>query len=407
MASDTGQHRQQKHSGGTDMPTCLGAIRLLCDVARLCNDPAPVRDIAGRVLSRVCVFNGWYAGRVHAIDSSGEMRSVAVEVAAATPDSARAELDRMDDLLRDQVVRSSEPVWQRTEFVTDGARAVTGVGAPIRTNGTIVGVIILLGESRPPPTEELRSAVETVATLLAGVIERQLLDRTIAEVSTEEQHRIGRDLHDSISQDLSGAALIGDGVERRLERASHDDADAVRQITRSIRNALAAIRGITEGLIPLHLDDGGLGAAVERMAEHTDRRSETMVSIEGHAPNLPATVSRELFLITSEAVRNAMTHAAASAIEIKWATDKHADEPAVTLEIIDDGRGLPPESGYDAGRGIAIMRHRASVIDGTFEIDTSASGGTTIRCRVPISHRDRHDDRQNDQSGVQDEEEAR
>lgn len=369
----------------TDMSTCLGAIRMLCDVTGLCNEPASVPDIGERVLRRVCECQGWFTGRIHLFDPAGQVRRVAIEQpnTIASGDHSRL-LDELDVALLSEVKRTGEPVWQRTEFATDGKQAVTGMCAPIRRNDTVLGAIVLLSESRPPPAEEIRSAVETVATLLAGVIERQKLDRTIAEVASEEQYRIGQDLHDSVSQDLSGAALIGDGVARRLEANGNFNADAVRRINSSIRNALATIRGITEGLIPLQFDDANLNAAIQRMADVMDRQSQTTISIEGHAPDLPAAVSRELFLITNEAVRNAMTHACASAIEIKWSAEDTDTGKEITIQIRDNGRGLDPETGYEAGRGIVIMRHRASMIDGRLEFESSERGGTIVRCRVPV-----------------------
>ena len=59
-----------------------------------------------------------------------------------------------------------------------------------------------------------------------------MLDRSVAELAIEEQGRIGRDLHDSVSQELSGVALIGDGVARRLEIAGTPEAERVRQRAR-------------------------------------------------------------------------------------------------------------------------------------------------------------------------------
>jgi len=297
------------------MPACLGAIRLLCDVASLCNDPSSVRDIASRVLERVCGANGWFGGCVHALDAFGEMRRVAVVIASPAPPEAEGLLAQMEGLLLGRVIRSSEPVWQRKDISEAGGRAFTGMCAPIRTNDSVVGALVLLSDSRPPPAEEIRSSIETVSTLLAGVIERRLLDRATAEASTEEQHRIGRHLHDSISQNLSGAALIGDGIARRLDAQGLDESASMRRVTGSIRSALTALRGITEGLIPAHLGDGGLHIAIERMARGVAERSETKVSVDGRPPSLPASVSRELFLISSEAVRNAVTHAEATLIK--------------------------------------------------------------------------------------------
>jgi len=87
------RNRQESRGGDRDMPRCLGAIRMLCDVAQMCNSEASVRNIAGPALARVCQFNGWYAGKMHAVNSSGTMQQIAVEVTGDAPVKGRAALE--------------------------------------------------------------------------------------------------------------------------------------------------------------------------------------------------------------------------------------------------------------------------------------------------------------------------
>lgn len=379
--------QEDRYAPGPDVASaCLATLRLLCEVAGLCNDAASVPSIAQRVLSRTCEFNGWFAGRVHVIDSDGAMGLVAMHHdSQATTTSAS--LDQLNGSLLSDVCEHGKAVWQRTEFSAGSERAVTGVGAPIRTNGAVLGVLTLISESRPPLADEIRSAVETVATLLGGVVERRSLDRTIAESSTEEQQRIGRELHDSVGQSLSGAALLADGIARRLEQAGGEEVESVRRVAKNIREALVAVRGITEGLIPLELEDGGLHVAIRRMTDAVKQRSDVAVSLEGRAPTLPAHISRELFLIASEALRNAVTHGQPSLINVKWSVQEDAASSVLMLEVRDNGPGISTDNGYESGRGIAIMRHRASVIGGTFEIASMDAGGTIVRCEIPMPSR--------------------
>lgn len=373
------------HGVSTGMPVCLSAIRMLCDVARLCNEPRSVQDIASRVLTRVCEFNGWFAGSIHAVDASGCRHQIAGDTRSDARAGSIDGPERLSDALLDELGRTGEPVWQRTAFTSGLGREVTGMAAPIRTNRTLLGAIVLLSEARAQPDGEIRSAVETVATLLAGLLERDALHRTIADLATEEQRRIGRELHDSVSQHLSGAALIGDGVAKRLTQAGHDDADNVRRITHRIRGTLGTIHRITEGLIPQVLDGDGLGVAIERMIEAAAQRSRSSISVRGRPPDLPERIARELFFVVNEAVRNALSHANASKIEIRWSLCRRAPGEVVSVEIRDNGSGIPEGTGYRTGRGVAIMRHRTSLINGTLEIASPASGGTSVRCLVPLT----------------------
>lgn len=359
---------------------------MLCEVSRICNDAAPLSDTTTRVLRRVCSFNGWYAACVHVATRVQRFQRELQYISESAPEDARTSLEEMQSVLRDEVKASGEAVWQRTEFSSKGGRAYTAMCAPIRTNGTVLGVMTLLSDSRPPPSDDIRGAVEAVAMQLAGVLERKHLDLTIAEATNEEQLRIGRDLHDSVNQELSAAALLGDTIADRLERVGSADADVARRISAGIRRAMGSVRDIVEGLVPVELDRQGLEAAIERMADTADERSGISVRVRGDAPQMEAKVSRELLMIATEAVRNAVLHAAAANIGVSWSETTLDGADAIRLEITDDGSGLAQNDGYESGRGLSIMRHRATVIDGSLEILQNENGGTTIRCVVPLPH---------------------
>jgi signal transduction histidine kinase len=55
------------------------------------------------------------------------------------------------------------------------------------------------------------------------------------------------------------------------------------------------------------------------------------------------------------------------------------------LEINDDGSGLPRAGGKQAGLGLGVMQHRASVIGADLTIDSKRGGGVTITCRLPLN----------------------
>jgi nitrate/nitrite-specific signal transduction histidine kinase len=50
--------------------------------------------------------------------------------------------------------------------------------------------------------------------------------------------------------------------------------------------------------------------------------------------------------------------------------------------VKDDGAGLPDALPKNAGMGLRIMAHRASMVGGTFEARREESGGTIVCCVV-------------------------
>ena len=97
--------------------------------------------------------------------------------------------------------------------------------------------------------------------------------------------------------------------------------------------------------------------------------------------------ARHLFRITQEALSNAVRHAQADTIRITL----HQTPQSVLLEVYDNGVGFDPGALGDSevteagGRGLASMRHRATLMNGSLQIRRADSGGTLVRVRVPQS----------------------
>jgi len=298
-----------------------------------------------------------------------------------TPEGDTA-IAALDTQMLGEMVSLGAPIWQRTELVGVGPDGITGMCAPIRADGALLGAMTLISVSRPPPTDEIRWAIETVAVHLAGVLERRLLDRAIAETTASEQKRIGSDLHDSVSQELSGAALLGDAIADRLTARADPDSDSVRAMNSGVRRAMRSIRLIVEGLVSLHVEGAGFVSAVERVAENAATRTEVLITTAGAPGDLPDHIARELLMIASEALLNTIQHGSPTSVRIAWGFTETNGADAVCLEISDNGTGLAEQNGYSIGRGLSIMRRRASVIDATFWIGNNEKGGATVREHV-------------------------
>jgi signal transduction histidine kinase len=193
-----------------------------------------------------------------------------------------------------------------------------------------------------------------------------------AEGAEEERARLARELHDVPLQEL--AAVI-----RRLEILP--GAEAEREDLRALAGHL---RNVATDLRPPVLDDLGLPAALEFLAEETTSQEmpveASITDDTGLGPDLrpPGAVELAFFRIAREAVGNAVRHSGGTrvAIEAAVAPDR------VDLVVADDGTGLGADAARLAARqsrlGLASMRRRAEAVDADFAIDGSARG-TTIR----------------------------
>jgi len=198
----------------------------------------------------------------------------------------------------------------------------------------------------------------------------------------EERRRIRNDLHDGLAPTLSSLQLQL-GAMRNLIRQDPDRAEAsANELREDLRSATAEVRRLVYNLRPPALDDLGLLGAIRSQAQKVSQGDGLSVSVVApDLPPLPAAVEVAAFRIAHEALLNVERHAEARRCVITLMP--HEDD--LTLEIRDDGRGLPPDA--QAGVGLSSMRERASELGGEFAVSSPAGGGTLVCARLPLKTR--------------------
>lgn len=242
----------------------------------------------------------------------------------------------------------------------------------------------LIEETVKRRTDELE---RTNLRLADEMDERKRLQKEILETAAKEQYRVGRDLHDSLGQQLAGGVYLAKLLVRNLEKTGHAAAQGATEVHQLLKEAVSQVRRIAKGLAPVNLDEEGLPAALERLADTTRRiyNVECEIAIEG-TPTLPnAQDAGHLFQIAQEAVTNAMRHGQATRIRI------HLTEHALTVQ--DNGHGFEQVAETAAGMGLRIMKHRATLL-GAEIFWNSDSNGTQIQCTIlPHSENGNHTER--------------
>jgi len=126
------------------------------------------------------------------------------------------------------------------------------------------------------------------------------------------------------------------------------------------------------------IDADGLLFAVEDLTEHVEK-------VYGIKCNFAHTNSVKiksnlnaihLFLITQEAINNAVKHSKAKNIDIEI-TDI---DGAITVSVCDDGIGIENLLDRRTGMGLNIMKYRARIINSSLYIGQNVAGGTRITC---------------------------
>ncbi|MHC4405246.1 MAG: GAF domain-containing protein, partial [Planctomycetota bacterium] len=226
-------------------------------------------------------------------------------------------------------------------------------------------------------TQEL---AEANRALEAEMAERKRLEEEVLRVGTQEQQRIGQELHDGLGQQLLGLGMMAKSLQKTLQAKTLPEADYAQQITEAMVEAQNHVRAILKGVYPVDVDANGLMAALADLAGSTETLADVSCTFACSQPvpiddNHTAT---QLFHVASEAVRNAVKHAGASEIVIGL----DAVDGQLALWVRDDGVGIRCRPDQSSGMGLRIMRHRAGIIGATLEIEPAEGGGTLVTCTI-------------------------
>ncbi|MDL5057831.1 PAS domain-containing sensor histidine kinase [Geitlerinema calcuttense] len=217
--------------------------------------------------------------------------------------------------------------------------------------------------------------------IVKDIRQRRQLEEAVLNISNEERHRIGHDLHDGLGQELSAASLMAKALENKLRRKSLPEAEELKSLITQINNSISTTRAIAHGLAPVSIEKYGLRAALDKLL--TGLEAQTGVTCDLDWPEEIAidnpTTATHLFRIIQEAVNNAIKHSGTSLITISF---ERSDSPATILRISDNGKGLDPatEDGSPKGLGMKSLQYRASRLGGRVEIVSGKDQGLTVIC---------------------------
>jgi len=219
------------------------------------------------------------------------------------------------------------------------------------------------------------------AALTDEIAERVRLEKAILGIAERERSAIGHDLHDGLSQHLTGTALVAQALGAKLAARSEDDAAEIGRIVVLIEQGIEQTRRMAKGLLLAEVERSGLVNALNELslATRTQYRVECSFDSQTDAAPGEGDAATHLYRIAEEAVRNAARHGKARRIGIRWS----GEPESLVLEVRDDGAGIPEAARRGPGLGLRIMAHRAAMIGASFGVEQLPGGGTSVVCRLP------------------------
>jgi signal transduction histidine kinase len=209
------------------------------------------------------------------------------------------------------------------------------------------------------------------------------LSNAMAEERQDERLQIAGYLHDDLAQILFRLSIQLDVMRRYLERGSIDDAfEQLEKIRRSKQDTSDKIRALIRDLHRSPLGPKGLAEALESFTEEMGRDSDVRFNTEVEEVPLPAPIALLIYHIAREGVMNSLKHSGSTEV---WISVTERDD-AIELVLRDNGVGFDTTApGPEGHFGTAMMRERAMVGGGTFELTSAPGQGTTITARFPTA----------------------
>ena len=218
---------------------------------------------------------------------------------------------------------------------------------------------------------ERRRAEEALEDLAGRLIRAQ----------EEERRRVGRELHDHISQTLGVLTIMLDQL-----RADGAIAPGVAAALEELRNDTIGITDdvhrVSHRLHSSTLDYLGLVPALQKLVSEFSERSGIRITF-AHAslpPSLPSEVALCLFRVAEESLTNIAKHSKAPSATVSVA----GAHDGIHLTVEDAGTGFDVATlGSRTGLGFVSMQERLRVLRGTIHVDSAPSRGTRINAWVP------------------------
>jgi signal transduction histidine kinase len=256
----------------------------------------------------------------------------------------------------------------------------TAFGTAMRTLAEIVltvGLLWLTAESISRLEKEAGQAREAKA--------ENETHKRIATAQESERRRIARDLHDHLGQQFTAMRLRLDPLlETDLKNAASKS--ELESICEQAKKLDADLSLLVWQMRPGVLDTHGLTSALTSFVREWSANHDIEVDFHSNAPEarFPSEIETNLYRIIQEALNNVVKHANAKKVSI---TFNHLPEEAIVI-IEDDGDGFDPEGDLihrteGSGFGLLGMKERATLIGGTFDIESTSGGGTAVLLRVP------------------------
>jgi two-component system sensor histidine kinase DegS len=197
-----------------------------------------------------------------------------------------------------------------------------------------------------------------------------------------ERQRLSRQIHDGPAQALSNFILQTEIAMRLMDVDAAQAREELNNLKNSAMGTFQKVRNFIFELRPMMLDDLGLVPTVRRYSDAFKEQAglDINVTVTGNERRLEPYLEVMLFRAIQELLGNAARHSQATLVKILL----DLGEERVRVSVDDNGKGFDPDSVQQGtSLGLKLIRERAEMLGGNFELDSSIGKGTRVSFAVP------------------------
>lgn len=281
----------------------------------------------------------------------------------------------------------ADPLKRRMETVLHGAT--------LYDRGTFSHRIRIEGEDELTElVTKMNSMAEHVEEQVASLQRLSARNATMQDTVkraaiTEERHRLARELHDAVSQQLFAISMMTAAVKEGAESNKEINLTQLQSVEKMANLAQSEMRSLLLHLRPTQLKGRSLQEGLNQLFHEMKEKQGIQIVHDIEADlNMPQGFEDQLFRMIQEAFSNILRHAEASKIECRL----KAGKTEWKLSVIDNGKGFDPTSINQGSYGLQTMKERMNEIGGILQVKSAIGKGTQIEAKVPFAWREEIND---------------
>jgi two-component system, NarL family, sensor histidine kinase DegS len=230
--------------------------------------------------------------------------------------------------------------------------------------------------------QALNTHTSSTSVSSAGVRSPFASVEMLVNAQETERQRLSRQIHDGPAQALSNFILQTEIAMRLMDVDTAQARDELSSLKTSAMGTFQKVRNFIFELRPMMLDDLGLVPTVRRYSDAFKEQAglDVSLNVTGNERRLEPYLEVMMFRAIQELLGNAARHSQATFVKIML----DLGEDRVRVSVDDNGKGFDADAIHQGSSlGLKLIRERAEMLGGTFEIDSNVGKGTRISFAVP------------------------